>query len=970
LKVVSSLIAPVAKRWFLVVLVVASLSIISALALSDLRIENDLMFMLPEHNPVKIYYQDMEERFGNSAGVAIAVSSPRSIYEYDLLKRIKTAGDLIRQANLRIPANRIAGLLGTDIDHALAIASFLQSRGPEGFTAQELGRDLKDEEALMQSLLDSFPFFLDDSKKDQICMEAARLLSRKAADPGLTERLLEKVFSPTDRRGRIRGLWVDDVISIAETDTVWPELEERSALHALFSSIGIEFTPELDAFLDQLIEMGFQRPEELVDILSHQNKELEDAGFSKKFKETLSASIGMREAGEILSALRSSPKQIRVGALINLQEENDARGLSLLKKRLRSWSLFEGTLLSDDEKSTLMLIRTSPNLDKENRALLLKEIRSVLKDVFQGSDLTFHMAGEPVIDEEVADLMTSDVSRLLPIVIILVGLFLVISFRSIAGVAYPLITVALSLLWCLGAMALFNVPISVVSTVLPVLMVAVGSAYGIHMVHETARQRAMGAERSDAALSALGSAGKGILLAGATTIAGFASLAFNPIVPLRDFGLFIAAGILFALLISFYLITALLMRFGGEGAGSNGQGLLDRVSAGILEIVVNASSRHPWIVLSACLLICAAGGAGIASLKVEVNNITFFKKDAPIRMADTFINDKFAGTVNLNVVLEGKDPYSVLDPAALPVLDAVSSRITASFPEVGKSVSVNDFIKKMNQAFFYNDPSFYRLPQEEDLHGEKGKDALVRQYASYLDKYSKEDTRPYIDEEKKSAVLQFQIKSASSSVVTGIMSDVAGILDGPVGEPLRQAGLSYRMTGVGGLYAEANDLIVFGQLRSVAFSLAVVLLVVSVVMRSFYTGLLSIAPLSVTILINFGLMGFLGVALDVGTAITACIAIGIGIDYSIHFLNRYMLLYSEGKSLELSLRETALSSGRAIFINALAVTVGFMVLVLSSFVPLISLGVLISITMITSAAGSVTLLPAALTIIERHKRRS
>lgn len=707
-----------------------------------------------------------------------------------------------------------------------------------------------------------------------------------------------------------------------------------------------------------------------MEILGPRSRELEDAGFSKEFIKLLSESIGFREAGEILSALRSAPKQIRVGSLINLEGGSDPRALNLLKKRLRAWSLFDGTLRSADEKSTLMLVRTAPNLDKENRALLLAEIKSVLKDVFGGSDLTFHMAGEPVIDEEVADLMTSDVSRLLPIVAVVVGFFLAISFRSFAGVAYPMITVALSLLWCLGAMAVFDFPISVVSTVLPVLMVAVGSAYGIHMVHETARQRAIGADRSAAALSALGSAGKGILMAGATTIAGFASLAFNPIIPLRDFGLFIAAGILFALLISFYLITALLMRFGDKGTRFNGNGFLERISAGILEIVVNASARHPRTVLSACIIICAAGAAGMSCLKVEVNNITFFKKNAPVRRADSFMNERFAGTVNLNVVFEGKEPYSVLDPAALSALDSVSSRIKTSFPEVGKSVSVTDFIKKMNQTFFFNDPSLYRLPQEEDLQGEKGKDALLRQYASYLDKYPKEDTRPYIDEEKKSAVLQFQIKSASSGVVTRIMAAVADILDSPAGEPIRQAGLSYRITGVGGLYAEANDLIVFGQLRSVAFSLAVVLLVVSVVMRSLYTGLLSIAPLSVTILINFGLMGFFGVALDVGTAITTCIAIGIGIDYSIHFLNRYMLLRSEGRSPEISLRETALSSGRAIFINALAVTLGFMVLVLSSFVPLISLGVLISITMMTSAAGSVTLLPAALTLIERHKIRS
>jgi len=756
---IGRLIMPISRRWMLVVSVVALLSILAAWSLSRLRIENDLMFMLPDDNRVKVFYQDMEERFGSSAGIAIAISSSGSIYNYDLLKRIGIAGDRIKQANLRIPADKIRLILDSGIEQALLVASYLNSRILEGASASELGSEFLDAASLSQSLTDAFPFFLDQSQMESICSETARLVSDKAASDGrLASRLIEAVTSPKDRRGRIRGLWVEDVVSIAETDTVWPELESKASLHCLFRDYHLKITPDLDAFLDHLVERGFRSAEGLLSILAPESRELEEAGFPLDFIETLRSLIDINSAEEIIKEIRIAPKQIRVGPLMQRADALDKRALSFLRERLKAWPIFDGILRSSDEKSTLILVRTAPNLDKENRALLLLEIKRIISDVFGGSGFEVHIAGEPVIDEEVADLMTRDVKRLLPIVIAIVTLILAASFRSVAGVAYPMITVLLSLLWCLGTMAWLDAPISVVSTVIPVLMVAVGSAYGIHIVHETIRESLHEPDRVSAVSAALRIVGRGVLVAGATTIAGFASLGFNPIVPLRDFGIFIAAGILFALLISFYLIPSPLVRFGGKVTGERTArtGSMDRISGRLLDGIVGASSRHPWIVLLSALFLFGAGAAGIASLKVEVNNITFFKKDAPIRKADSFINENFSGTVSLNVVFEGKKRYAVLDESVLKVFDTLSDEIKSSNPEVGKAISVTDFIKKMNKTFNFNDPSFYRLSAASDLEGEKGEHALIRHYASYLDKYPRKDIRPYIDEEKKTAVLQFQ----------------------------------------------------------------------------------------------------------------------------------------------------------------------------------------------------------------------
>ncbi|MBI5063595.1 MAG: MMPL family transporter [Desulfatitalea sp.] len=163
-------------------------------------------------------------------------------------------------------------------------------------------------------------------------------------------------------------------------------------------------------------------------------------------------------------------------------------------------------------------------------------------------------------------------------------------------------------------------------------------------------------------------------------------------------------------------------------------------------------------------------------------------------------------------------------------------------------------------------------------------------------------------------------------------------------------------------------MIVSGQMLSIAGSVLIVLVLVALIMRSLPYGLLSIVPLCVSIGINFGVMGLLDIPLDAATAISACVAIGIGIDYGLHYLNRYRILRAEGQTHTQAAVLTAQTTGGAIVINALAVAAGFAVLMFSAFVPLMHLGFLIALTMLTSAAGALVLLPAVLALFQTHSQ--
>lgn len=966
----SAWIMPLASRFWLIILLVLGLSGAAIWAIPKIVIQNDLMFMLPEDNPAKNHYLDAEELLGNAGGIAIAIQSPDGIYRVDLLERVRELAARCRALNLRIPARQLAVRWELSSQHALALAGLLQSLSSDpDFTPQLLAELLADPAALSEAFSDSLPSLLTVDDTDRFSQElAGRLVAMAASHSALPGDLAAFANQTTDRRGHFRSVWVDKVVALTETDTVWPEFTDYGGIAEAVAPFGIPGGPDLNRFAAQLLEAGAVGPDAILQYYASHPK---TADISDAFWSSLADALTPDAAHALGVALAQSPKQIRVGDLV--PREITADRMARIRQRLHAWPFLQEGIYSKDEKSLLVVVRSTPNLDQPNRELLLEAVKEEVAQLFSDGRYAVHMAGYSIVDQAVAENMRQDIVRLLPLVFVVVTLFLLCTFRNPAGVLYPMVTILLAVGWCMGVMALLDVPLSVVGTAMPVLLVAVGSAYGIHLVYYFVHRHAGTSDRRAAMADTLDGTGRGVVMAGLTTVAGFASLVFNDIVPLRDFGLFTALGVFFALLVSLILIPALLIRFGvrapahSRGAGA---GLGSRLSGRLIASISRTSYKHPKKVIAVAVLVLLGSIAGVTGLRVEMNNIAFFKKDTRIRAADTFINGHFAGTVDMRIIFTTAEANGVLDPLVLGAMERLGQTIEAQYPQVGKTLSVLDLIRKMNQAFYFNDPAYYRIPGISDLAGDRSNQALKAHLASYIDKFQRDDTRAFIDGEKRRAALMLQIKTASSEVTRDILHTIEALLKGPLGQDLERIGVQVHTTGIGALYVESEQMIVSGQMRSIAVSVAIVLVLVTLIMRSLVYGLLSILPLCMAICINFGVMGLLDIPLDAATAIAACVAIGIGIDYGLHYLNRYRLYRKAGHGHGEAVVHTAETTGGSICINALAVAAGFSVLMLSTFVPLVHLGFLIALTMITSSAGSLTLLPAVLSLIDRSRLTS
>ena len=747
--------------------------------------------------------------------------------------------------------------------------------------------------------------------------------------------------------------------------------------------------------------------------------------------------------------------------------------LEALRERLASWDLYRRSLVSDDLRATQVVIALSVSAEEAGNPETLaayKEFRRLAyAEDFQGTAI--YVAGLPVVSDAVNGATRRDLFFLVPLVILVVVGVLFFSFRRLGGVLLPLLTVLVATIWAMGAMPLLGVKLSIISTVLPVILVAVGSAYGIHVVSHYYDEMAVrpGIDRAQhraLVLAILRKVGWPVFLAALTTLAGFVSFCVTTVVPIFQFGIFSSFGVFAAFAVSMTLIPALILIRGpqrptrsrimkGWARREDGE---DGLGTAIADLFMAATRKRRSIIF-VCLLVAVVSVGGLSRLVIDNVLVEYFKPDTDVALSDRFIREEFGGSKSVSVVVSHPEPGEVLRPDVLGAMDGLGAYLAEKVPEVGKTTSFTDLVKRINQVLNADAPPGGLLPaartaaadgagaaaeeeaapafgfgfggfvvegEAETGHGaapvpgpvQPRAEALdAKALAALLDKAlasgslggdSAEDLvegfrravnykgaayyEVPTDPARYGKTSPGELKALVSNYLVLLSGDIGSFADDPL-EPtairmnvqLRTVGqrdtdraiaairdyaaanfpkdVKVEVAGTALIEKSLNLLVVQSQLWSVALSLLMVFLILAFYYRSALAGLIGLAPLAVSVLINFAVMGFAGIKLNIGTAMVASITVGVGIDYTIHYMaafhREYLLTGGEGDFM----RRTFLTSGKAILFNAASVGLGFAVLAFSQFNILASLGLLIALTMATSSLVSLTLLPVLIDMI-------
>jgi len=271
-------------------------------------------------------------------------------------------------------------------------------------------------------------------------------------------------------------------------------------------------------------------------------------------------------------------------------------------------------------------------------------------------------------------------------------------------------------------------------------------------------------------------------------------------------------------------------------------------------------------------------------------------------------------------------------------------------------LSMREVADKLMALTNYRGAAYYEIPWDLEKYPVADREQLKDLIAQYLLLYSG-SLEDYANDSLKptEARMMIQLKTHGSAETDMIIREINSFMDRKLPE-----GYSISCAGIAELELALTNLILSSQTSSLIFALLAVFLIIAVTYKSPLAGVVGIVPLSLSILMNFGLMSILGINLDMVTAIIASIAIGIGVDYTVHFLSRYKKERALSDDLDLVTRNTVLSTGRGIIVNALSVGLGFAVLCFSRFLVLRYIGILVAIIMLTSSMGALIILPLIL----------
>lgn len=535
---------------------------------------------------------------------------------------------------------------------------------------------------------------------------------------------------------------------------------------------------------------------------------------------------------------------------------------------------------------------------------------------------------------------------------ILVVVFLWFTFRNAWGVIVPVLVVLLSIAWTVGIMAVTGKSIDIMIILMPCILFVVGMSDVIHIASQFYEKVDEGHDREAAIKLALKEVGFATFLTCISTAVAFLTLNTTDIQPIRDFGTYTAIGVLVAYLLSITILPWMLVRVKNPDRFKihTVNERWDRILRRLLIKVY----RHPVRIMAGTFILMVLAGWGIQQISINNSVLDDLKPDDPIRQDFRFFDVHFGGVRGFE--LSVYDPESrILDPENWPILQRVETYLADSM-KVGGMAGPLDVLRGLNQAFHEGDPQWHRLPEDE-----ASQRALLNRAKPYL---KEKGIRKIVALNGSYARIAGRLKDKGSKAV-GIKNDrlLHYIKSIPTGR------LQFRITGSSDLIDKSNLYLTRNMLEGLSLDVAVLMLIIGLIFRSWRMMLLSVLPNLVPLVFIAGIMGWFGVEMKVTISIIFSIAFGIAVDDTLHVLSRLKVELDKGYSLPMALRVTFLSTGKAMILTAMVIASGFATLMLSDFKSTFYVGLLISLTLIIALLAELVLMPVLVLSIYGRKYR-
>lgn len=504
----------------------------------------------------------------------------------------------------------------------------------------------------------------------------------------------------------------------------------------------------------------------------------------------------------------------------------------------------------------------------------------------------------------------------------------------------------MSIIFSMGLIPLLGWKIQMITVLLPVMLIAIANDYGIHLIAKYQEYNVAGntLTNKDLGRKIFTSLSRPVVLTGLTTTAGMLCLLGHIFVPARELSILAALGIMYALAASLLFIPAVISFLpkakpvlGKKGANTP---FIDRM----LALLGPQVTKRPRMII--LLAVCSALllSIGISSVIIDTDPNGYYSDDHHIVQTSNLINHNLGGAQSIAMVFEG----DIKDPDVMYSIDRIEKQING-IPEVGITTSIARVVRQMSRAL--------------NEKGEEGYDQIPdsrNAIAQYFELYSMsgdpEDFEKMVDFPYENALLTARLETSSTTILNKVIAQIKDMV--------RDNEYVKTIGGFGLILSEMAHEVIKGQFISLGLAIFVVGILLMILFRSVMAGVISAIPLGLSITVLFGLMGVFGIELNIATALLSSIMIGVGVDYTIHFLWRFRQERQDGQPPEKAAVTTLTTTGRGIVFNALSVIIGFSVLMISGFMPVRFFSFLVVVSIFSCLVGALVLVPALCLVIK------
>ncbi len=669
---------------------------------------------------------------------------------------------------------------------------------------------------------------------------------------------------------------------------------------------------------------------------------------------------------EVFYQLEETPGVVRIDSLFNVRNFNGTSGTLEINpliqyipdnEEIEDLKRIEGNairnpllarnLISDDGSIAIInVLAENTEHEKEFNMRMANDIEAALEKIKGKVERVFQL-GTPYRRDLISRSILGDLSTLIPLALFVVLVVLAVLLKSLNGAVIPIITGSLSVLWTLGFMAFWGIPVTILTAIVPPMLLALGCTEDIHIISEYFEGLQAGLSRFDAVQFLAPQIGNAILLTGITTFLGCLSITFNEINLLKQFGVAAAFGIIANFVITVSLVPVYLRYFGSEKApiqGKSGFSIYHTLARGICHIVLH--HKKPAIVAS--LVIVVGLGAGIPEVKIDNNLIGYFRKDSPIRKRSDELNQKIAGSEIFYIVLSSRQKNAFKDHEYLKMILEIQAFIKAK-GDFDFSLSVADHVALVERETNYGKPEHYTIPESKET------------IAQHLLLFHRHDLDRYINYGYDKANIIVRHNISSSYELKQALAGLESYITKKHGDKI-----TFLFTGENILLLKATDTMAAGLAKSLLFMFLFIFLLISILFRDLKLGLISLIPNAVPIIMIFGVMGYFNIPLNTGTTMIAVISIGVAVDDTIHLMTRFRHAFNQGFSMEKAVKSVIRAEVRPVFASTVALTAGFSVLGQSNFMPVVYFGILSGAVMVFAFFADLVVTPVVITLVSTN----